>query len=160
MNEGRFQAVNEALLPILADHMSNMCLNNVDSVAWKTAFTDSDVNKAFNAEDAAKLNTQINFAFASGISGSDRGVVVALPCLYINNFEQFFGLSQEEAAKKQYHCREFVSNDSRFKWVLVQSQAACDYAQKQPGPLPYYLGLDLPISSLRRDGKATCCIME
>ena len=153
VNEGRFQAVNEALLPILADHISNLYLRNDGSIAWKTAFTSADVNKAFSAEDAAKLNTQINFALASGISGSDRGVVVALPCSYINNFEQYFGLSQEEAAKKQYHCREFVSNDSRFRWVLVQSQAACDFAQKQPGPLPYYLGLDLPVSNLRRDGK-------
>ncbi len=143
VNEGRFQAVNEALLPILADHISNMRLND-ESDSWKTAFTSSDVNKAFTAEEAAKLNTRVHFALAGGINGSDRGAVIPLPDCYSDEFEQSFGLSQEEAAKKQFRCRGFVKEDERFRWVLVQSQAACDYAQKQPGTLPYYLGLDLP----------------
>lgn len=147
VNEGRFKAVNEALLPILADHISNMRLNSDDSDYWKAAFTSSDVNKAFTAEEAAKLNTRVHIASALGINGSDRGAVVLLPNSYAEEFEQFFGLSQEVAAKKQFRCREFVENDEQFSWVLVQSQAACDFAQKQPGTLPYYLGLDLPESN-------------
>ena len=152
VNEGRFQAVNEALLPILEDHIVNMRLKDEDDISWKTSFNLTDVNNALTAENAAKLNTQVHFSSATGINGSDRGVVVTLPSIYRNDFEQSFGLSQEETAFKQFRCRDFSKDDERFRWVLVQTQAACDYAQKQPGTLPYCLGLDLPISSLRRDG--------
>ena len=151
-NEGRFQAVNEALLPILEDQIVNMRSKDEDGITWKTSFNSTDINSALTADNAAKLNTQVHFSSATGINGSDRGAVVALPNKYRNNFEQYFGLSQDEAACKQFRCRDFCMDDERFRWVLVQSQAACDYAQKQPGTLPYYLGLVLPKSSLRRDG--------
>ena len=40
--------------------------------------------------------------------------------------------------------------EDQVRWVLVQTQAACDYAQAQPGPLPFHLGLCLPASEARR----------
>ena len=149
VNEGRFQAVNEALLPILADHIADSFFVYEHSVAWKTAFTSSDVNEEFTTEEAAKLNSRAHFASADGVNGSDRGSVITLPNCYSEKFEQAFGLSQEVAAYKQFRCCGFVENDEQFRWVLVQSQAACDFAQKQPGTLPYYLGLDLPESQKR-----------
>ena len=149
--EGRFRAVSEALLPILADHISVVSSVYERNDAWMTAFTRSDVNEEFTIEEAAKLNSRAHFASADGVSGSDRGSVISLPTQYSCNFEQTFGLSQECAADKQFRCNEFVVNDDRFRWVLVQSQAACDFAQQQPGPLPYYLGLELPVTN-RRSG--------
>ena len=58
-------------------------------------------------------------------------------------FEGTFGLKQETLAKRQFGCKNFLTDDEQFQWVLVQSQAACDYAQRQPGPLPFYLGLEI-----------------
>ena len=143
VEQDRFCAVNEALLPILADDIASLRLRDVDDETWQAAFTQVDIENALSAAEAAKLNSRVHIDSTEGIQGNDRGAVIALPDKLSNQFEQTFGLSQEEAATKQFHCREFVENDDRCRWILVQSQAACDYAQKQPGPLPYYLGLEI-----------------
>ena len=143
VEQDRFRAVNEALLPILADHIASLPLRDVDDETWQAAFTQTDIGEALSAVEAAKLNSRVHIDSTEGIQGNDRGAVIALPDKLSNKFEQTFGLPQEEAATKQFLCREFVENNDRCRWILVQSQAACDYAQNQPGPLPYYLGLEL-----------------
>ena len=143
VEQDRFRAVNEALLPILADHIASLPLRDVDDETWQAAFTQTDIGEAISAVEAAKLNSRVHIDSTEGIQGNNRGAVIALPDKLSNKFEQTFGLPQEEAATKQFLCREFVENNDRCRWILVQSQAACDYAQNQPGPLPYYLGLEL-----------------
>ena len=64
-------------------------------------------------------------------------------------FSDEFGLDEKEAAKDQFRCKDFDPTDGRFRWVLVQAQAACDYVQRHPGSLPCYLGLDLPSAHRR-----------
>ena len=64
-------------------------------------------------------------------------------------FKDEFGLEEEKAAKDEFRCKGFDRKDEKFRWVLVQVQAACDYAQRHPGSLPCYLGLDLPSANRR-----------
>ena len=52
--------------------------------------------------------------------------------------------------EKQFLCKKDADS---FQWVLVQTQAACDYAQANPGPLPFHLGLHLPASEVGKDRK-------
>lgn len=143
VGEDRFHAVNEALLPILADHIASLRLRPEDKQTWKAAFTKTDIEEALSIEEAAKLNSRIHIDSTKADQGAERGVVIALPDKLSDEFEQNFGIPQEDAAKELFHCKNFVENDDRFHWVLVQSQAACDYALKRPGPLPYYLGLEI-----------------
>lgn len=55
------------------------------------------------------------------------------------------------AADRQFRCRGFSTDGGRCRWVLVQAQAACDYAQSRAGPVPCYLGLEMPFPA-RRSG--------
>ena len=145
VEQDRFHAVNEALLPILADRISALRSADDDNETWKEAFSEADVADDLSPEEAAKLNRSFHFqTSAQANTGSDRGSVIPLPDnLSGEQFEGMFGLKQEIVAKKQFGCKNSVGGDERFQWVLVQSQAACDYAQRQPGPLPFYLGLDI-----------------
>ena len=79
----------------------------------------------------------------------DRGAVVALPQEYLGNFAEIFGLSEGDVAVKQYWRKGGADQGADLCWVLVQAQAACDYAQMQPGPLPFLLGLCLPADKAR-----------
>ena len=143
VEEDRFHAVSEALLPMLADNIASLRLRDEDDETWQEAFTRTNIQEELSIEEAAKLNSRIHIDSTEADQGAERGTVIALPDNLSDEFEQNFGIPQEEAAKDQFHCRNFVENDDRFRWVLVQSQAACDYAQKRPGPLPYYLGLEI-----------------
>ena len=143
VEQDRFQAVNEALLPILVDHIASLRLRDKDDETWKAAFTRDNIKEKLSLEEKAKLNRRIHIDSTEANQGADRGAVIALPDEFSNIFDQTFSLTQEDAAENQFFCQRFVKDNDHFRWVLVQSQAACDYAQKRPGPLPYYLGLEL-----------------
>jgi hypothetical protein len=154
----RFRAVNEALLPILADRIS--ALRGTDDSSWNAAFDTAEEKSALSPEDAARLNTFSHIAegdpaAAAGSdisSGDERGAVVELPAfLSGDHFERHFGIAQANAAEQQFRCKDYIPEDARFRWVLVQIQAACDYAQHQPGPLPFALGMEMPEASFNRN---------
>ncbi len=146
--EGQFHAVNEALLPILADRIANLHLGDSDNDVWRAAVEVSSA-QTLTAETAAKLNRMAHFAPLQNTDGYERGTVVMLPPAIRDHFSDKFGLDENKAAKEQFRCKNFNSKNKHLRWVLVQAQAACDYAQKQPGPLPCYLALDLPMEHRR-----------
>ena len=147
--QDRFRAVNEALLPILADHIAAIRSLDSDNEIWQKAFDSSEAENALSLEEAARLNSQVHIASAEENQGAERGAVIELPDELSRKFEQTFGLTQEVAAGRQFRCKDFPQDQNEFRWVLVQCQAVCDYAQTQPGPLPYYLGLELPERNAR-----------
>lgn len=151
----RFHAVNEALLPILTDRIATMRSKDDSESIWKNAFNSSDTESAHSLEKAAKLNRLIHIASPTDAKdGIRRGAVIALPeSLSGSAFEHQFNIKQGEAVSKQFFCKNFSEEDEQVRWVLVQCQAVCDYAQNQPGPLPYYLGLELPQASVSKSGK-------
>lgn len=153
VEQDRFHAVNEAMLPILADRISALRSADDTQDAWREAFSEADLGRSLSAVEAAKLNRFIHIETSiQGNSGAERGAVIPLPDnLSGERFEGTFGLKQEIVAKKQFGCNDFLGDAEQFQWVLVQSQAACDYAQRQPGPLPFYLGLDINVSNISRD---------
>ena len=152
VDSDRFQAVNNALLPILADRIANARPDTIDESIWGTAFNVSS-SQNLSQEEAAKLNRLVHIAHAGNNSGNERGAVVLLPVPYRIDFRKYFGLDENSAAQNEFHCKDFALDDDRFRWVLVQARAACDHAQTRPGPLPFYLGLDLPHTKERRNKK-------
>jgi hypothetical protein len=145
----RFRAVNEALIPILADRVARLKGSPDADELWKTALQDQFPGPLSTAE-AAKLNRFLHIAdSAPGEKGGERGAVIELPGTYSGgSFTDYFGKAQSETAIDQFACTAYVDADARFRWVLVQVQAACDYAQVQPGPLPYFLGLEIEAAAL------------
>ena len=145
----RFHAVNEALLPILTDRIAAATRKD-DQGIWQRAFDMSDIASSLSLEKAARLNRLVQIDPATD-NGARNGSVIALPDKFLKkNFEKQFGLKQQEAALKQFFCKE---PRKKLNWVLIQCQAICDYAQNKPGPLPYYLGLELPPTSRVRGTK-------
>ena len=153
VEQDRFRAVNESLLPILADRIAARRSPESDNEIWQEAFDSSDAESALSLEEAARLNSQVHIASVESNQGTERGAVIELSDELSSEFEQTFGIPQEVAAEKQFRCRDFTQGQNECRWVLVQCQAVCDYAQTQPGPLPYYLGLELPPEREARNRK-------
>ena len=149
VEEDRFRAVNEALLPILGDRIASMRAVEKDDEMWQAALGAFDTGDKLTQDESAKLNRLIHIAPPpSDNQGTERGSVITLPRRFSGDlFAQAFDVTEKEAAEKQFG-RKSLERSSRLQWVLVQTQAACDYAQIQPGPLPFYLGLCLPASAV------------
>jgi hypothetical protein len=146
VDSDRFRAVNEALLPILADRISALRSDN-DAVIWESALAGQSDASGLTLEEAAQLNKLVNVEADAG-SAADRGAVVALSADMLASFEDTFGVAPQVAGTKEFACRAFAVADARFRWMLVQLQAICDFAQQQPGPLPYVLGLEMPFGNI------------
>ena len=145
--EDRFRAVNEGLLPILGDRIASMRSREADNTLWQDALGEVGMSQ----NQAAKLNRLLHIApSAPDGDGTERGAVIALLEEFSGEaFAETFDLTPEEAAEKQFWRKQSQEDAASFKWVLVQTQAACDYAQNRPGPLPFHLGLCLPASEAR-----------
>ena len=151
VEENRFRAVNDALLSILADQIASMRSRAVDDGLWQDALEGQDAERGLTSDEAARLNRLLHIAPCTpDDDGSERGAVIALPEEFLGEaFAATFDVAPEEAAENQFRRRRSDDDGDQFCWVLVQTQAACDYAQNQPGPLPFHLGLCLPSSSVR-----------
>ena len=153
VEEDRFRAVNDALLPVLADRIASLRKVDSDRDVWEKAFDPAVASQDLSVQVAARLNqlAHIDVTDVGRVKGSDPGAIVPLPESFRKDFEDMFGIDEKEAAGTQFRCKGFDPQDGRFRWVLVQSQASCDHAQTQPGPLPYYLGLDFPHACVQRN---------
>ena len=154
--EDRFRAVNDGLFPILGDRIASMRALDKDDEMWQAAFGAFDTGDKLTQDEAAKLNRLIHIApLPSDNQGTERGSVIALPRIFSGDlFVQAFDVTEKEAAERQFGCKS-LEGSSWLQWVLVQTQAACDYAQIRPGPLPFYLGLCLPASAVESERKKT-----
>ena len=152
-DEDWFRAVNEALLPILDDRIATMRSRDVDNDLWQTAMGEANTGRKLSLDEAAKLNRLLHIAPSTHDgNGAERGAVIDLPEELSETFADTFDLAPhpQDAAEKQFWSKRLGKDDDSFRWVLVQTQAACDYAQTQPGPLPFHLGLCLLASRVRR----------
>jgi len=146
----RFRAVNEALFPILADRISALKAD-ADADVWEQALAGQTADAGVTIEEASTLNRFLHIADSRNVTGLDRGAVVALPGRFTGaGFQQSFGLAEATAAAEQFGCSNFAAGDAQFRWLLVQVQAACDFAQDQPGPIPYVLALEMPVASVSK----------
>ena len=146
----RFRAVNEALLPILADRIANLSPLQGEEEVWEAALgTTTGGEERLTLDEAAMLNRLVHIADSAHAEASERGMVVRLPEAWRTDFETKFGIEEGLAAREQFRCRNFVPGEGQHRWILVQCQAACDQAQSRPGPRPWHLGLEIPEGNVR-----------
>ena len=160
VEKDRFGAVIHALAPLLSDRLAASVVEETGTnhyQVWSAAFSDTDLSASAKlpSDVAAALNRASLVATDNLGSGDSRGAVVRLADLYPDNpLSCLFGIDESVAAQKQYRCKNYDgTRDYACEWVLVQAQAACDHAQGQPGPLPYYLGMEFPTNRDDRGGK-------
>lgn len=152
VDHNRFYALNEALLPILSDRLDFFAGAPEESAVWENAFAAEDL-QAILREKIGKINNFINLAFsADKLSALDRGAVIYYSSILPENLresvEGFFGLSLGEIVTRCFGVKSLKCFEGA-QWVLLQGQAACDYAQKKPQTLSYFLGLEISRSSVR-----------
>lgn len=154
VDENRFRAVNAALLPILADRTS-FATSRVEDNVWAKALSSRNQNTAISNYDKARLNRLVHIASPDQYSRSEEpGAVIGLPSQFVGPaFEGLFSIAEEKALFDEFLCKADSDIGNR-RWVLVQTQPACDYAQRQSGTLPFYLGLELAAEAVRGNAKA------
>ena len=162
VEDDRFGAVNDTLLPILADRIASMRSREVDDALWQQALGEANVQSqpSLNNE-AARLNQLLHIEpSTTGGNQVRRGSVIDLPDEFLDeSFPNTFDINSETAMKEQFCCKQSGGGASKScRWVLVQTQAACDYAQNQPGPLPFHLGLLMPKSSVNKSKKPPAAV--
>ena len=147
-----FRALNEALLPILSDHISSSILEEIDRETWNQMISGQQNKTPISDNEAAQLNWIFHFAQDIGEDGgAERGAVIPLSRdLSGKRFSEIFGLSEKEAAEQQFHCTNIDEKNNHAIWVLIQTQPVCDYAQRKPGPLPFHLGIQTKYIARRR----------
>lgn len=147
-----FRAVNEALVPILADRITFMQRHEADDDLWRAALKMVPNQGHLSGNEAARLNRFLHIECGStGDNGTRRGSVIPWqPGVDGKAFTRTFAVEPEKAAEEQFRRVRGDAQGSAPRWVLVQTQAACDYAQQQPGPLPFHLGLCVPMSEVKQ----------
>ncbi|WP_146043821.1 hypothetical protein [Pseudomonas sp. GW531-T4] len=159
VDQDRFYALNEVLLPILSDRLGFFASAPEDLRIWESAFSAQD-REVISAEKIGRINKFINVSTSTErLSAIDRGVVVPYSSILEGelkeSIEGYFGLKLGEVVTRCFGIKNLKVLDGA-KWVLLQSQAACDYAQKKPQMLSYFLGLEIACSAVRdpRSGDA------
>lgn len=144
-------ALVQALLPILADRISNRWSAD-DLDIWKLAITrhGDKADKGGDITDKGRLNRMMHLApVGKELFGpSDWGSVVDYPYTFDDA-----GLKARFALSLDNLFDEFkIKAGDRPKCtpILVRVGAACDVAQKHAGPIPFLFGLRIP-RSIKQD---------
>lgn len=143
-----FRAINDAMIPVLVDRVANLPADSNQDELWQKA-VNVDSQHTPTEVQASRLNAMIHIASLDSVEGSERGAVIKLPDEIMDDFCKEFNVTELDAALNHFRCKGHKLADQQNRWVLVQVQAACDYAQQRPGSLPCYLGLDLPKNNRR-----------
>lgn len=150
-DENPREAINQVLVPILSDRVTEHDPQGDAGDSWKNALVPHK-DKFASVPVQAAINTAIHVSRASSpnsapIRPTDLGAVISFPFedeakalselfdLSVEKFcqDSFFGMQQQDWAKCTLR--------------LVQIGASCDQAQPKDGPLLYLLGLEWPFDN-------------
>ncbi len=143
-----FESVNEALMPILNDALNTEFFSTPPDGIWNSAVTRFDDANDLADDIVAKLNTSVVLELSSEIKPYRRGAILEVPDEWLSDeeFTRIFGEKQSVIRGTLLKLDE----PKNPKWVLVQAQAACDFAQGRIGPMPYLLAAVVPASFVRK----------
>jgi hypothetical protein len=140
-------ALVQALLPILADRISNRwSADGLD--IWKLAITrhGENADKGGDLADKGRLNRMMHLApVGKELFGpSDWGSVVDYPYKFDDaGLKAKFAMSLDELFKE---FKVKGEDPPKCTPILVRVGAVCDVAQKHAGPIPYLFGLKIPLN--------------
>jgi len=142
VEDHRFESVNEALLPLLHDALNSEFFSASPSTLWDAAVTQHKTAAQLSDDVLAQLNGSVLFERSSAIRPYRRGAVLKVPDTWMDptTFEQRFGLTPKRIRGEQLK----LDSPKELVWVLVQAQAACDFANSRVGPIPYLLAAVVP----------------
>jgi hypothetical protein len=147
-------AVTAALAPLLLDQIYNQDTSAASGELWDRAVSldQQDSLDHLGPLEAGKLNRMLHIALPGHerLREFDWGAVVQLPDEWMPDaeLESHFGSGLARILGGDF---KIERNDrARCQLRLVRVGAACDYAQGRGGPIPYLLGVEVPLD-VRRD---------
>lgn len=153
--EDPYSAVNAALMPILSDRIANQRVNPDSNTIWKGAVTKINSVRNPSLADAARLNSLLHLAKASGeeLKPGGWGAVTVLPETELAEDVMLrrFAIPAGPMAEGTF-CLEEDADRSAIKLCVLRIGASCDYAQSRKGPVPFILGAIVRAEAPRRDG--------
>jgi len=130
------RALQEALLPLLADKLTHIPSTADRQKIWAEAMPSAVARKFCTPAGAAEINTAFSIDSGGTPRARDRGAVVNIACPSL--FRYRFSSSQDEILQK------FMLKKSKsHRWMAIQVEAACDYAQQKSPSLPYVLAIEV-----------------
>jgi hypothetical protein len=147
VKDHRVESVNEALFPLLGDALNSEFFRDPTDDIWTKAVTRFEEDHKFDAKVISKLNSMVILEKAAGVKAYRRGALLEIPDKWLlgSKFEELFGATP--LIFKEHTLKIGLGVGTR--WVLVQAQAACDFAQPRIGPIPYLLAAIVPTSTKR-----------
>lgn len=134
-------ALRSALLPLLNDRLQNLqsATNGLVEMAFSTA---PATLPPLSAQSAAEVNSRLHLDLTP-VTGSEWGAVSVLgdqfdwPSLNLDDVADFL-------KQMKVHTVLPSIDPAEARPVRVRIGAACDYAQRPTGPIPYVLGVMIP----------------
>jgi|GEM_PF-4150568 len=146
-----FESVNEALLPLLNDALNVQFNLELDGDIWTKAVTKHGQDNGLSDAAISKLNTSVAFEASNVFKPYRRGAVIELPEVWKTEeeFERKFGAKPSRIRADILK----LEKPKDLDWVLIQTQAACDFSQGSIGPLPFLLAAIVPADHERKTNK-------
>ena len=135
------ESIHEALLPLLADQISNLSSSESSRDLWKAALPTAAEGKKISTSEAhaAAINSNLHIAGRDqSLAGTIRGAVIPVDDALIRSL--FEKESDELLAD---FC---LQRGAVVTWRGIQVEAACDYAQQKSPMIPFVLALEAAAS--------------
>ena len=145
--ENPFRAVNEVLVPIVADLITSGGSKNQDTSLWKQVIEQAGISPKITSRQAAELNRAIHIDQSipeKPEANPEPGMVLLVEP---QQFDELLGnltsLNKEELAEELVlRHDDNAAKPCEYRWALTQTQAPCDHAQSKPGFVPFHLGME------------------
>ena len=147
-------AVTAALAPLLLDRIYNQTTSAAPRELWDRAVSldQQDSLDHLGPLEAGRFNRMLHIALPGRehLREFDWGAVVQFPPQWMPDaeMESRFGSRLARVLGGDFKIER--SDRTRCQLRLVRVGAACDYAQGRGGPIPYLLGVEVPVD-VRRD---------
>ena len=142
-------AINGVLAPILADRIANAPARAELAGVWDAAITSDQALPDVDHAQSGRMNRMLHLSIppAEPVAATDWGATLLLPEDQRADAPMLerFGMRWPELMSQVFRVKG--PDRPRCTPVLVRTGAVCDAAQRKPGPLPYLLGLLVPVDA-------------
>ncbi len=147
-------AIHGALAPILADRILNAPERAGTAGLWDAALTALPNPPTIGDADVGRMNRMLHLAIpqAEPMTPTDWGATLLLPEAEREEAPMLgrFGMRYKELLSQVFRIEK--ADRPSCTPVLVRIGAVCDHAQRKVGPLPYLLGLLVPVGLQHKAG--------
>ena len=146
-------AINGALAPILADRILNASERAGVADLWNQAVTADQNLVPMDHAQVGRMNRMLHLALppVEPVGATDWGATLLLPEAERADDRMLarFGVKHPELMSQVFRLEK--KDRPRCTPVLVRTGAVCDHAQRKAGPLPYLLGVVVPMDVAHKE---------